>query len=132
VHDDNSLGKIVLVMVLLGGAFFFYRTPHSEVELPHDTDFVRQVTSAKPVIVKFGAEWCPPCQFIESELDELVKTYGNNVHVVKIDVDARPDLAQHFRVRGIPHVMLFQYGKQVKEFKGARSAEDIAHWAGLK
>jgi thioredoxin len=132
VHDDHSIGKLVLILVLIGGAFFFSKSPTRDVELPRDPEFVRQVTNSKPVIVKFGADWCPPCQHVETELDHLAKTYGSRVHVVKVDIDARPDLAQHYGVRGIPHIILFQYGKQVSEFKGARSADNIARWAGLK
>lgn len=132
MNDDHSMNKVVFLLAILGLGFFFFRTPRPPVELPKDQNFIQQVTNTHPVIVKFGAAWCPPCQHIEGELDHLARTYGNRVHVVKIDIDERPDLAEHFRVRSIPHVMLFQYGKQVSEFKGSRSAEEIAQWAGLK
>jgi len=132
VNDDNSMNKLVLMLAFCAGAFFLFNPPHNEVELPDDPEFIRQVTNAKPVIVKFGAEWCPPCQEVEVELNHLSQTYGDRVHVVKIDIDARPDLAKHFGIGSIPHIMLFQYGEQVKEFRGSRPADEIAQWAGLK
>lgn len=131
MQDDYSLGKICLVIAVLGGIFFYSKMTPQEIELPRDPEFIRRVTNAKPVIVKFGADWCPPCRYVEAELDKLATTYGDRVRVVKVDVDARPDLAQHYRVRGIPHIILFEYGKQTSEFKGAKNAEDIARWAGL-
>ena len=132
VNDDNSMNKLVLMLVFCVGAFFFFQKPQDKNELPTDPDFIRQVTNAKPVIVKFGAEWCPPCQQVEEELNQLTQAFSDRVHVVKIDIDARPDLAKHFGIGSIPHIMLFQYGEQVKEFRGSRSADEIAEWAGLK
>lgn len=120
------------MLVFCAVAFFFFNPPENETQLPTDPDFIRQVTNAKPVIVKFGAEWCPPCQQVEEELNQLTQTYGDRVHVVKIDIDSRPDLAKHFGVRSIPHIILFRYGEQEQEFRGSRSADEIAQWAGLK
>jgi thioredoxin len=131
VQNDHSLIKIFSVICVLAGMFLYNKMSLQEIELPRDSEFIRQVTNAKPVIVKFGADWCPPCRYVEAELDKLTTIYGDRVHVVKVDVDARPDLAQHYRVSGIPHIMLFEYGKQSREFKGAKTAEDIARWAGL-
>lgn len=132
MNDDHSMNKLVLMLVFCAVAFFFFNPPQNEVKLPTDTEFIRQVTNAKPVIVKFGAEWCVPCQQVEEELNQLTQAYGDRVHVVKIDIDARPDLARHFGVRSIPHLILFQYGEQVREFRGSRSTDEIAQWAGLK
>lgn len=132
MNDDNSMNKLVLMLVFCAVAFFFFNPPENETQLPTDPDFIRQVTNAKPVIVKFGAEWCPPCREVEEELNRLSQEYADRVHVVKIDIDSRPDLAKHFGVRSIPHIILFQYGEQVSEFRGSRSADEIAQWAGLK
>jgi thioredoxin 1 len=132
MQEENSIGKYLMVAFLIGGAFFFSQGSRKEIPLPKDSEFVGRVTNSVPVIVKFGAEWCPPCRHVELELDRLTHMYGNRVRVVKIDVDAQPELAGYYRIGSIPHLMLFHYGKQIKEIKGARSAEELAEWAGIK
>lgn len=132
MNDDQSNIKLYIAVIVVCGAFFALDVPRPEVPLPNNMEFVQQVTNSKPVIVRFGARWCPRCERLQTELDRLARNYDNRVHVVNIDIDREPGLAAHYSVRTIPHVMLFQFGEQVSEFKGSRSAEEIADWAGLK
>ena len=45
------------------------------------------VQSSRPVLVKFGAEWCPPCQAMEPVLDDLASQMSSQVKVIRIDVE---------------------------------------------
>lgn len=128
----NSFFNFIVVAAIIGGAVYLTFGPSEPVKLPSDPQFASRIQGPGPVIVKFGAEWCPPCRQVEKELDQLAKSYAGKISVVKIDVDQQPDLAQHYRVRSIPHLFLFVEGKQVSELKGARSREQLAAWAGVK
>ena len=55
-----------------------------------------------PVLLKIGAEWCPPCQKQEPIIDALVEEYEGQVAVMHIDTDTSPELASFFNVYSIP------------------------------
>src|SRR5918912_3080891 len=54
------------------------------------TDDVLQ--SDKPVLVDFWAEWCGPCRKVNPLLEELSKEMGDRVEIVKLDIDANPQV----------------------------------------
>lgn len=128
----NSLINYVVAAGLVGMVAFVVISSRAPVGLPEDPDFVSRVQRPGAVVVKFGADWCPPCRQIDRELDKFARTYVGQASVIKIDVDKQPQLAQHYRVRGIPHMVLFKEGQAVAQTKGFHSVEQLAAWAGVR
>ncbi len=67
--------------------------------------------SEKPVLVDYWAEWCGPCKMIAPILDEVASEYGDQISVVKMNIDDNNNTPQHYGVRGIPTLMLFKDGE---------------------
>ena len=73
-----------------------------------DSSFDQHVLQAEgPVLVDFWAEWCGPCKMIAPVLEELAAEYGEKLKVCKMDVDANPETAPKYGIRGIPTLILF-------------------------
>ncbi len=76
--------------------------------------------SDKPAIVDFWAEWCAPCRQIAPIIKDLADQYGDQVKIVKMNVDDSPGTPGKYGVRAIPTVLAFQGGQVVEQLQGAR------------
>ncbi|AKB84551.1 co-chaperone YbbN [Methanococcoides methylutens] len=55
-----------------------------------------------PVLLKIGAEWCPPCRQLDPVIDELALDYEGRASVMYIDTEISPELGARFNVYSIP------------------------------
>ena len=61
-----------------------------------------------PVLVDFYADWCAPCKTMNPILKKIKKNMGDNLKIIKINVDNNQQVASKFQVRGIPTFILFK------------------------
>ena len=87
--------------------------------------FQQILQSDQPVLVDFFATWCGPCQMLSPILKQVKETLGERITILKIDVDKNQTIAAHYKVRGVPTLILFQNGKQLWRQSGVVSKEDL-------
>ncbi|MGN6808403.1 MAG: thioredoxin, partial [Trinickia sp.] len=79
---------------------------------------VIEASKLVPVLVDFWAPWCGPCKTLGPLLEKLEQDYAGKWRLVQVNVDENPQLAAHFQVRSIPHVVAFADGQPVDQFIG--------------
>ena len=81
------------------------------------------ITRQGLILVDFWAPWCAPCRMMAPILNEIAESDNSRVTIAKLNVDHEKQLAQKFKVRGIPTMILFNKGKEVKRFVGVKSKQ---------
>ncbi|MBL1408421.1 thioredoxin [Sphingobacterium sp. C459-1T] len=76
-------------------------------------NFNELINKSKLVLVDFSAEWCGPCQTLAPILKEVKDHFGDQLSVLKVDVDRNQALAKSFAVQGVPTMILYRDGAQV-------------------
>ncbi len=89
------------------------------------------IQSDKPVIVDFWAEWCGPCHAVSPVLDKIVEERGDELRLVKVNIDEEPSLAQKYGIVSIPTIVLFKGGEPAAAAIGAQPKGAIEKSLGL-
>ncbi len=79
---------------------------------------VHVLQGGRPTVVDFYAPWCGPCRMLAPLLEEIAGRYGDRVQFVKVNIDEAPDLANRYRVSGVPTLVLFFGGNEVDRVVG--------------
>lgn len=88
------------------------------------------LSSDKPVIVDFWAEWCGPCRMMSPIIDEIAEE-RDDVKVCKLNVDDEPDLANQYEVSAIPTILCFKNGEVAGTSIGFKPKEGLLEELGL-
>ena len=94
-----------------------------------DKDFTEVVEkSTVPVLVDLWATWCGPCRMVSPALEQLATERAGQLKLVKVDVDAAPQLSQRFIVRAVPTLLLMDHGRVIARQAGAAPVAALRTW----
>ncbi|MBQ2758101.1 MAG: thioredoxin [Clostridia bacterium] len=82
------------------------------------------LSSEKPVLIDFYADWCGPCRMLAPTIEEIAAE-RDDVKVCKINVDEQGDLAARFGVMSIPSLFVLKNGEIVAQSLGAKPKGQI-------
>lgn len=77
------------------------------------------ISSGQLVLVDFYATWCGPCKTMHPVLQELKQRLGDQIRILKIDVDRYQNTAAQYRIQSVPTLMLFRNGQTLWRQSGA-------------
>jgi thioredoxin 1 len=95
---------------------------HEKIMTLTDKNFNHQTTN-KVVLVDFWAAWCGPCKMMAPVLNDIAGELKGNNYIGKVNVEHYQSLATKFKIRGIPTMVLFKNGVEIKRFVGMKSKE---------
>ena len=95
---------------------------HKDILTLSEKNFQQQ-TKGKVVLVDFWAAWCAPCRMMAPVLNDVADGLSGNQKVGKINIEQQQSLANQFKVRSIPTLILFKNGKEVKRFVGIKQKD---------
>lgn len=87
--------------------------------------FSEIIKDSTPVLIDFFATWCGPCQTMSPILKQVKDELGDQVKILKVDVDKNKAIATKFQVRGVPTFVLFKDGHQIWRQSGVLTKRDL-------
>ena len=83
------------------------------------------VKSGKIIFIDAYTSWCGPCKAMTPILEALKKDLGEEVSIIKIDVDKNPQVASAYKIQGVPKLIIFKDGQIKWRQSGVVSAQNL-------
>lgn len=97
---------------------------HEKIVTLTEQNFQAQ-TKNKLVLVDFWASWCAPCRMMAPILNDAVTELNDNTRIGKVNIEEYQSLAQKFKVRNIPTMILLKNGVEVNRFSGVKNKDYV-------
>jgi len=95
-----------------------------------ESDLPRLLESPLPVVVKFHADWCPPCRRFEPVLEMLAHELLGRAIIGKVDAEENSALTAKMAVTSLPTLVFFHEGQETERLIGIQPPERIRRALG--
>ena len=93
-------------------------------------NFEEKILNAQgTAVVDFWADWCGPCRMFSPIIEQFAAKHPE-VTVGKINMDENPQLAEKYRVMGIPTLLVFRDGKVTATSVGVKPQKALEEMVG--
>ena len=126
----NDMKNLVLFFasIFLLGIFTF-----SELNAQEAKSNIKELTESNfntsikkgLVLVDFYADWCRPCKMMQPILEDVATEYNSQITITKVNIDNNKNISSKYNVTGIPCMILFENGKEVKRVVGYHEKEQL-------
>jgi thioredoxin 2 len=81
-----------------------------------------------PLVVDIWAPWCGPCRMMAPHFEEAARMFAQRARFAKVNSDEEGALASRFGVRGIPTLIVFRNGREIRRQSGAMDSATLTSW----
>jgi thioredoxin 1 len=83
------------------------------------------LNSPRPVLVNFWAPWCGLCRLVTPILSQVQTQWHGNLQIVNINADDNLRLANTYRLKNLPTLLLFEKGQVIYRLDSFQTREEL-------
>ncbi len=130
---QTTLIIIAVIITVIASLYILARRQMKNIPVVADSDKILTLTDKnfqfqtknRLVLVDFWASWCAPCRMMAPVLNDVASELTGSSHIGKVNIEQYQSLAQKFKVRNIPTMILFKNGKEINRYVGIKSRDFI-------
>ena len=85
------------------------------------------INGDQPVLVDVLAEWCQPCKLLSPILEEIKHDLSQQLTIIKVNIDKNQQIAEKFKIKGVPTLLLFKKGKLIWRQAGIHTKNELTY-----
>jgi thioredoxin 1 len=119
--------EIIVILLISAGCISAVKEEPSHIEYDYTPEKLEKaLSSGRPTVLEFAADWCSYCWTMLPAMEELRKEYAGRVNFLTANFDEEPELAQKYGVKSLPAFVFFnEKGEVEKKFVGYLSKKGM-------